>query len=121
MKLGGKRLSDALAQHDLLSDPNLYKAYICRALSIKSADVVDFTGHIYLSQFIAAGGVGDVYEASWKGLDNPLIGTPQALPRVVLKLVKLRPLRDEAGKGKRYKVSPLERMACFHFIYLVRG
>ncbi|KIL54038.1 hypothetical protein M378DRAFT_174454, partial [Amanita muscaria Koide BX008] len=86
-----------LTQHDLPSDPNLYKAYLCRVFSIKSADVIDFTGLVDRTRFIAAGGSGEVWEASWKGLDN------RALPMVAVKLVRLPPLRDEVHKDKRFK------------------
>ncbi|KIL59770.1 hypothetical protein M378DRAFT_971931 [Amanita muscaria Koide BX008] len=110
-----------LTLRDLPSDPNLYKAYICRVFGIKSANVIDITGHIDRTRFIAAGGSGEVWEASWKGLDkNRIIGTPKALPMVVVKLVRLPPLRDEVRKGKRYKVSLRERQSGFHFIRLVR-
>ncbi|KIL54563.1 hypothetical protein M378DRAFT_753083 [Amanita muscaria Koide BX008] len=93
-----------LTERDLPSDPRLYKHYLCRVFSIQFTDVIDLTGHINRQRFIAAGGSGEVWEASWQGLDNNrLIGTPKALPMAVVKLVRIPPLRDEVQKAKRYK------------------
>ncbi|KIL56420.1 hypothetical protein M378DRAFT_1038342, partial [Amanita muscaria Koide BX008] len=93
-----------LTERDLPSDPRLYKSYLCRVFSIQFTDVIDLTGHINRQRFIAAGGSGEVWEASWQGLNNNrLIGTPKALPMAVVKLVRIPPLRDEVQKAKRYK------------------
>ncbi|KIL59847.1 hypothetical protein M378DRAFT_969685 [Amanita muscaria Koide BX008] len=96
-------LFSPLTERDLPPDLNLYKAYLCPVFGIKSADVLDFTGHIDRTRFIAAGGSGEVWEASWKGFNKNLIRTPKALPKVVVKLVRLPPFRDEVHKNKRFK------------------
>ncbi|KAM6494678.1 hypothetical protein JOM56_009301 [Amanita muscaria] len=64
----------------------------------QTADVVDLSGQIVCSEFIAAGGSGHIYKGRWTaGL------TTFGLPTIAVKVISLPPLRDETKKRKRYK------------------
>jgi hypothetical protein len=84
------------------TDPSLYRDHLCRVFKIPPADVIDLTGYVDRSEFIAAGGSGDIWKGAWKGVDGSPLS--QMLPSVAVKLIKLVPVK-EGEKDKRFKVS----------------
>jgi hypothetical protein len=65
--------------------------------------VIDFSGDIECTEFVAAGGSGQIYKGRWVGM--PSAGDLDPQQKIAVKVVILSPLRDEVEKDKRFKVS----------------
>jgi hypothetical protein len=86
------------------TSPSLYRYHLCRVFKIPQADVIDLTGYVDRSEFIAAGGSGEIWKGAWKGINGSTLRNPQMLPNVVVKMIRVLPVKD-GEKDKRFVVS----------------